>query len=519
MDKGFFMTGCMALALSAAFSCTFVGETSRDLQNMLIINEDNSHFFFSRTEAQMNVDSLQAFIDQYADSKVTHLFFCTAAQRASFRSKTVGAVWDTIGRTPLSPEDRRWAENAKLLDSKGLDPYKIWLQRCREKRISPWISMRMNDLHNVDDVNHHYHSDFWRNNPQFWRIPNDTTGNSNARALDYSHPEVQEYQLAFVRELFDRYDFDGFELDWMRFGYHFAPGKEQEGALNGFMQQVRAIADEWEHKRGHTIHIAARVPTTPQSAVGLGMDAVRWAKDGSVDLIIPTPFWATTDFDIPVEEWQKLLTAGGATAAKVALAPGIEYLVRAFPGAAYLPNDMATLYGFVASARYRGAKNIYFFNWMDSQTLPVTREQYRTLLDKGLDDSVLQRSVRRFPVTYRDVVAEGVSNDAQLPRTTDAPATFVIPIGAKLDSDKLLIIIGLGKGEGVSDASFTATINGKSATAVAFASEELHNPDVAHALCFDCPLQAAQDGYNTVTVQQTSGDLQRIVWAELRIVP
>ena len=38
-----------------------------------------------------------------------------------------------------------------------------------------------------------------------------------------------------------RYDFDGLELDWMRFGFHFAPGGEARGAelLTEFHRRVR----------------------------------------------------------------------------------------------------------------------------------------------------------------------------------------------------------------------------------------------------------------------------------------
>ena len=32
--------------------------------------------------------------------------------------------------------------NARLLDERNLDPYAVWIARCREKGISPWLSMR-----------------------------------------------------------------------------------------------------------------------------------------------------------------------------------------------------------------------------------------------------------------------------------------------------------------------------------------------------------------------------------------
>ncbi len=68
----------------------------RPLQHMLVINEDNSHFFGSRQLAEMTREGLNAFVDQYADSAVTHLFLCPNAMRTSFHSKSRDAIWDAV---------------------------------------------------------------------------------------------------------------------------------------------------------------------------------------------------------------------------------------------------------------------------------------------------------------------------------------------------------------------------------------------------------------------------------------
>ena len=47
---------------------------------------------------------------------------------------------------------------------RALDPYKVWIARCREKKISPWLSMRMNDTHHTEDRDNFQHSKFWREN-------------------------------------------------------------------------------------------------------------------------------------------------------------------------------------------------------------------------------------------------------------------------------------------------------------------------------------------------------------------
>jgi hypothetical protein len=386
----------------------------------------------------------------------------------------------------------------------------------------------MNDVHYVDKTDHFHHSNFWRNNPSFWRVPNEKNGNWSARALNYAHPEVQEHQMSFVRELFERYDFDGLELDWMRFGYHLTPGKEKEESiiLNKFMQEVRKIAREWEKKRGHTIYLAARAPYDPDVAAARGMDALQWAREGSIDLVIPTPFFMTTDFDIPVEHWRKRLDSDvSGYSANVAIAPGMEFNMQASPSGKQTPCDLANLYAFVASARFRGARNIYLFNWMDPQRGhlassfgPVGEKEYRTLLEKGIGNEVILQSVRRYPVCYHDIVP-GVNSHVQLPKTSGSEVTFTIPLGLKPVTGKLWLILGLATNESVKEAVLSATLNGKNTKPVDDAELKGLSGDVVRALRFDCPLDTAKDGTNNVTVVQNSGTPQKIVWVELKIEP
>ena len=164
------MRSCFRITLILVFSFLLLPVTSsgevKSLQSAFIINEDDSHYFSSREADKMSLEGLHAFIDQYAGTAVTHLFLCPNAQRASFRSQTREAIWDPVdGKAPSG----RWPDNARLLNERGLDLYKIWIARCREKGISPWLTMRMNDLHEADDLHSFLHTSFWLEHPQFWR--------------------------------------------------------------------------------------------------------------------------------------------------------------------------------------------------------------------------------------------------------------------------------------------------------------------------------------------------------------
>lgn len=485
----------------------------------MVINEDNSHFYGSRSPEEMTIEGLNAWVDQYAATKVTHLFLNSNAMRASFDSKTFDAIWE-LGDQAVPPEGfaKKWFENARILHERGLDPYQAWIARCREKGLSPWLTMRMNDVHDVSDTTNFMHSTFWLKHPDYWRVP-ESTGAWTDRALDYGIPEVREHHMAFIRELLERYDPDGLELDWMRFGYHFKPGQEQQGGetLTEFMRQVRALTREWEANRGHPIKLGARVPAHPDAAVGLGMDGVRWAREGLVDLLVPTPFWASTDFDVPIELWRERIGYG---AAGIRLMAGAEVLVRAWPGGEALCHDLLSVRGFAAAEWHRGSDGIYLFNFMDPAPIQGGVAAYRDLLEQGLAYDVVQRLPRRHPVTYRDTVPSGMSNGAVLPIDGPEGGEFRIYAGPKPEGGSVIFLAGLADREGVADSRFDAKLNGQACEETQDYAGDTEYPGVKRAVQFACPLEALQQGYNTVTLKQREGGSpQQAVWAELRIEP
>ena len=66
------------------------------------------------------------------------------------------------------------------------------------------------------------------------------------------------------------------------------------------MRDVRKLVADAAAKRGHPIRLGVRVPSRPEVAAGLGLDAVAWAKEGLIDLLVVTPRWATLEFDMPI---------------------------------------------------------------------------------------------------------------------------------------------------------------------------------------------------------------------------
>jgi len=479
----------------------------------LIVNEDNSHFFGSRPPEMMTRAGLEAWVDGYANTKVTHLFLSPNSMRASFRSRTRDAIWDPVHG--VEPQEL-WPQNAKRLHVAGLDPYAIWIARARAHRLSPWLSMRMNDVHSVDMPTSYMHSEFWRANPSLRRVPGGPVQPWVNHALNYAHAEVRAHQAAFLQELFERYDPDGVELDWMRFGFHLTPGRERDEAplLDAFVRDARQLAEAWSRRRGHPIRLGVRVPAHPDAAAGLGLDAVRWARAGWIDLIVPCPFWRTADFDIPVELWRERL---GADAARVAVVPGFEHNLRAWLTGVTVPNDLASLRGFAAAAQHRGADSLYLFNWMDSQTRPVSAADYTGLLRTGLALPALAGQPRRHPVTYRDTVPDGFPDGTQLPVEAAGGGRFRIHVGQPDATSPAHVVVGLADRPAVAGSRLDVSLNGSRLTSFPDLPEPQRLGGAARAKAFRVPPAALWPGYNEVAVQQLDrGPAQQIVWVEIR---
>ena len=215
----------------------------------------------------------------------------------------------------------------------GIDYPGRVVERCRHRGISPWITLRMNDCHLNDIPDHPFHGSFWKKNPQLRRK---NCSGYFATCLDYAAPEVRNYYKALVAESLERYDIDGLELDFMREPYLFSAGRESEGAsiLTGWMREVRKLTTEAAAKRRHPVHLGVRVPSRPEVASAMGLDALTWAKEGLIDLLVVTPRWATLEFDMPIHQWRQMLKKS-----KVTLAGGLEVLYQPYPGAGVDPHS------------------------------------------------------------------------------------------------------------------------------------------------------------------------------------
>lgn len=377
-----------ALAVTSSWlQADVVGRMSSAPTNqrpILIFNEDDSHFFGGGVPPSR--EKLNQYVDRLsAAGKVTHFFMCVNAQKANFPSKVLEAAWE-YDRT-VCGKPTTWGQNLKKLHDGGIDPYDVWIRRCREKNVSPWISIRMNDVHYAFDMSYAGHSSFWREHPEFWRQPNATKGDWGLRALNYSNAEVRARILAFVVEVLERYDVDGIECDWMRFTDHLTPNHELEesACLNDLMSKIRQVVREASVRRSHPISIAARVDSDPEAALLRGTDPFAWASAGLIDILIPCNFFASADFWLPCRGWIRRIRQ-------------VNPLVKVVPGTdsgivmkGTKKRRLMTIEEYCTWAERvnrQGADGVYVFNFFQH---PLNGPVWNFVVDEGLASASAKR--------------------------------------------------------------------------------------------------------------------------------
>ncbi len=471
--------------------------------------------------------SLYGFVDKYAKTQVTCLFFNINYHRVCFDSKVMDSYWNLP-----DPEHQltHWPRCLWMLQQKGLDTYQLLIDRSRQKGISPWISIRMSDHHYFDDSTKI--NGFWMKHPEL--------RTSERGAYNYAKKEVRDYFKAFILEVLEKYDVDGIELDWMRSPSIFKREDILQGTelINQFMKDIRLMTEQKSKERGHPIKIAARVPSFPNIGKSYGLDGIAWVKNATVDILIPTN-WASTNFDIPLELWRSEIGSGH----DYILAPGADAIGnKSFNINRYksMFSNVETLRGFSASAYSRGADAIYYFN----SFIPVYS---RKIVDKNgniqlCDDSSLilkeagelSTSVdkpRSHLFTYNDPEIKQVSGQIQK-IVQDNKNVFNIFTGPKPKKGSYIVRVGLDELEGFKNARFEVKVNDVVCRQIedmprdpAYKYDNTRKWEFvtnvsetgARVMQFKADLKAVKEGYNRISIVNSQSEEQALTWLEVHI--
>jgi len=400
-------------------------------EDALLINRDpNWYGLVTRdlSSAEAAKAEAEAFFAQFTQDRITDVQLCVFENTAIIPSDAV--MWR--GLKYLQTEENGHPVSYPQLEGLyrlyaelGVDPVQIFIDTMRAGGVRPWITLRMNDAHFGGDETAFLRDDFFYTaEKNGWMIGEEY--GYFAHCLDYGQAPVRARMLALIREIVETYDIFGLELDFMReiHSFDYRHNADRHAIMTAFIGEVHEILREAELWLGHPLRLMIRTPRNLADTEAFGFDICRWAENGWVDAVVPTPRWEVTDDAIPVAEWKARLGDG------VAVFPGIEILHLRFT---HITKDIAKAYS--AAWNAQGADGLYFNN--HDYATPLHKQVYALHRDN------VTEGVRRYIVTYQDISADGstVPQYRPLPMAVSGTGALTLQVGPIGETDRLTVIL------------------------------------------------------------------------------
>ena len=260
--------------------------------------------------------SVSAFLEKayapLADTQVGAHFWCIGEHAARWQSNVLEQLGDIHDRRYESAQSYTHTENIRQMVERGEDPQQAIIDRGHQLGMHVYASVRMNDNHfsgaQIADLETLHHTELTQmriEHPE-WLL-GDQTSEWFALSWNFAVPEIREHRYAHIKEICERYDWDGVELDWQRHAFHLPAdeGYRLRYVLTDLQRAVRQMTDALAQKRGKPFYLAARVSGTLEMCRNIGYDIPTWVDEGLVDILIPAG-GAATDPSLDVAAFAEL---------------------------------------------------------------------------------------------------------------------------------------------------------------------------------------------------------------------
>ena len=173
--------------------------------------------------------SVSAFLEKaYApleDTQVGAHFWCIGEHAARWQSNVLEQLGDIHSRRYESAQSYTHTENIRQMVERGEDPQQAIIDHGHQLGMHVYASVRMNDNHfsgaQIADLETLHHTELTQmriEHPE-WLL-GDQTSEWFALSWNFAVPEIREHRYAHIKEICERYDWDGVELDWQRHAFH-----------------------------------------------------------------------------------------------------------------------------------------------------------------------------------------------------------------------------------------------------------------------------------------------------------
>ena len=357
----------------------------------VLCNDDG--WIMTESVAPITVRELkERMIDTYADTPVGALCWCVGGIGLYNYETKVGEMFGEGLDSFETDTDRRSYENTRHLIEEAGGPLTALTKLCHEAGMDIFPSVRMNP-HGRGDPSSPRYGRFRREHPEYLIGKPGVAYTEGSLAwgirtgFNYAREEVRQHLAKIITELFERFDTDGVELDFMR---HPAFFRLDEAYANRYLmtdllRYVRQRMDDVITASGRDIELAVRVPSNLATAQRIGLDVAVWIAEGLVDIVVAgggfVPFEANVREFVEAAEGTDCLIYGGVEHVKPTVD---EDVIRALASRFW----------------HAGASGMYFFNYFGKPA-----EWKRRIYSQVADPEKLRRLNKSYHVDYMHRVA------------------------------------------------------------------------------------------------------------------
>ena len=226
-------------------------------------------------------DQLRAAIDSVSDKGVDAYML------------SPGLGWVPWWKSKVYPDHYQWRLEAfgvkpdcfgKYMLAGG-DLVRALIDHCRQRRLAPFVSYRLNDNHHQEQRHSVWVSRFYEEHPEYLLNPEhyEKQGYSKDRGQNWAIPAVRDYKLSLIRELCENYDFDGLELDFLRddtlFRQKETTEEQRVAWISEFVREVRTALDGGPNQSRRR-HLCVRIPCEIRKHGSSGINVARFVEAG-----------------------------------------------------------------------------------------------------------------------------------------------------------------------------------------------------------------------------------------------
>ena len=409
----------------------------------------------------------------------------------------------------------------------GGDVLSVFVKRCRERGLAPFISLRLNDAHHLNHVNTpkntrgiHAICRFYAENPQYRLDPGD-----RGRAVqNWAIPQVRDYKFALISEICQNHDIDGFELDFMRHPQFFdldaTTSEQRVRIMTGFVGQVRELLNQTAQP-GQYRWLCARIPAYLSEYDSLGINLPSFVDAGVDMLNLSISYFTEQQTDLaairklaPDAAIYLEMTHATTTGTRLTKSGGDNYLFRRTTDEQF--------YTTAHLAFARGADGLSAFNFVYYREHgtpgrgPFNEPPFHVFKHIG-DAQWLARQPQHYFLSSR-----GYAN-RHLPKQFKSGKTisFTLDMASPADSWKMVARLRIQGRQSLEDSRWHARFNGVNLIPTDDVSEPYPNPyppmlgKSEELRAWTVPVRLLKDGINTIEITLDEGELSEIVFLDV----